>query len=56
MELQTYAHTHILNWIDDKFRDRKDNLWLHHSSKPLEDTILRYSKDQNNKKMKIATS
>jgi NTE family protein len=42
--------------IDEKFGDQKDNLWLHHSNNPLEDTITRYSKDQNNKKMKIATS
>ena len=42
--------------LDEKFGDQKDNLWLHHSNKPLEDTIIRYSKDQNNKKMKIGTS
>jgi predicted acylesterase/phospholipase RssA len=42
--------------IDEKFGDQKDNLWLHHSNKSLEGTITRYSIDQNNKKMKIATS
>jgi NTE family protein len=39
---------------DDKFRDLPDNLWLHHSSKPLEDTIVRHSTD-NNEKLTIAT-
>ena len=42
---------------DNKFGDQKDNLWLYHKSDFLEDTIVKYSKDQNNnKKMKIVTS
>jgi predicted acylesterase/phospholipase RssA len=43
---------------DNKFGDQKDNLWFYHKSDPLEDTIVRYSIDQNqsNKKMKIVTS
>jgi NTE family protein len=42
--------------LDEKFGDQKDNSWFHHSSKPLEDTIVKYSKEKDNKKMKIATS
>ena len=42
--------------IDKKFGDQKDNLWLHHTSKPLEDTITRYSIKPDNKEMKIVTS
>ena len=42
--------------LDKKFGDQKDNLWLHHTSKPLEDTITRYSIKPDNKEMKIVTS
>ena len=38
---------------DDKFGDPA-NLWFHHSSKPLEDTIVRHSTD-NNEKLTIST-
>jgi NTE family protein len=44
--------------LDGKFGDQKDNLWFHHSSQPLEDAIMRYSKDKdddNNKKLRIST-
>lgn len=41
---------------DDKFGDPDPaNKWFHHSSKPLEDTIVRHSTD-NNEKLTIATS
>jgi len=48
----------ILKGLDSKFGDQKDNLWFYHKSDPLENTIVRYSIDQNqtNKKMRIATS
>jgi NTE family protein len=36
--------------LDEKFGDQKDNSWFHHSSKPLEDTIVKYSKEKDNKK------
>ena len=43
--------------LDSKFGDQGGNLWFHHTSDPLEHTIMRYSTDQNNnKKMKIVTS
>jgi predicted acylesterase/phospholipase RssA len=43
--------------LDDKFGDQVDNLWFHHTSEPLENTIVQYSKDpNNNKKLKIASS
>ena len=43
--------------LDNKFGDQADDLWLHHTSKPLEDTISKYSKDSDdNKKLKIATN
>jgi NTE family protein len=40
---------------DSKFAD-PDNTWLVHDSKPLQSTIERYSKDENNEKLRIATS
>ena len=41
---------------DSKFADQ-DNTWLVHDSSPLQNTIERYSKDENNKeKLSIATS
>ncbi|MGA9168992.1 MAG: patatin-like phospholipase family protein, partial [Nitrososphaeraceae archaeon] len=46
----------FLTGLDSKFGDQVDNLWFHHTNKLLEKTIIEYSKDQNNKKMKIATS
>ena len=46
----------VVRGLDAKFGDQTDNLWFLHDSKPLEDTIVHYSKDQNNKKLKIATS
>jgi NTE family protein len=42
--------------LDDKFGDQAENLWYHHTSRPLEDSIVRYSKDPDNKKLRIATS
>jgi predicted acylesterase/phospholipase RssA len=43
---------------DNKFGDQKDNLWPHHSSDPLENTIVKYStgQDKDNKTMRIFTS
>lgn len=47
----------FLRGLDTKFGDQTDNLWFHHLSKPLEDTITQYSKDpDDSKKLKIATS
>lgn len=40
---------------DSKFAD-PDNTWFVHDSSPLQNTIERYSKDQNNEKLRIATS
>src|SRR5215208_8464344 len=41
---------------DSKFADQ-DNTWVAHDSSPLQNTIERYSKDENNKeKLSIATS
>ena len=40
---------------DSKFAD-SDNTWFVHDSSPLQDTIERYSKDENKKKLSIATS
>src|SRR5215203_4924444 len=41
---------------DSKFADQ-DNTWIAHDSSPLQNTIERYSKDENNKeKLRIATS
>src|SRR5215208_895564 len=40
---------------DSKFAD-PDNTWLVHDSKPLQSTIERYSKDENNEKLRISTS
>src|SRR5215210_7384186 len=41
---------------DSKFADQ-DNTWLVHDSSPLQNTIERYAKDENNKeKLSIATS
>jgi predicted acylesterase/phospholipase RssA len=40
---------------DYKFAD-SDNTWLVHDSSPLQNTIKRYSKDENKNKMSIATS
>ena len=40
---------------DSKFAD-PDNIWLVHDSSPLQKTIERYSKDENNEKLRIATS
>jgi NTE family protein len=40
---------------DSKFAD-PDNTWLVHDSKPLQSTIERYTKDENNEKLRIATS
>jgi NTE family protein len=41
---------------DSKFADQ-DNTWFVHDSSPLQNTIERYSKDENNKeKLRIATS
>ena len=42
--------------LDNKFGDQVDNLWFRHYSKPLEDSIVRYSKDPDSKKLRIATS
>jgi NTE family protein len=41
--------------LDSKFAD-SDNTWLVHDSSPLQNTIERYSKDENKKKLSIATS
>lgn len=46
----------FLTGLDTKFGDQIDNLWFHHTSEPLEKTIIKYSQDEGNKKMKIATS
>jgi NTE family protein len=46
----------FLTGLDTKFGDQVDNLWFHHTSEPLEKTIIKYSQDEGNKKMKIATS
>jgi NTE family protein len=40
---------------DSKFAD-PDNTWLVHDNKPLQSTIERYSKDENNEKLRISTS
>jgi predicted acylesterase/phospholipase RssA len=40
---------------DSKFAD-SDNTWFIHDISPLQNTIERYSKDENNKKLSIATS
>jgi NTE family protein len=40
---------------DSKFAD-PDNTWLVHDNKPLQNTIERYSKNENNEKLRIATS
>jgi NTE family protein len=40
---------------DSKFAD-PDNTWLVHDSNPLQNAIERYSKDENNEKLRIATS
>ncbi|HKG71967.1 MAG TPA: patatin-like phospholipase family protein [Nitrososphaeraceae archaeon] len=40
---------------DSKFAD-SDNTWFVHDSSPLQNTIELYSKDENNKKLSIATS
>ncbi len=42
---------------DTKFGDQVNNIWPHHSSKPLEETIVKFSEDKNGgKKMRIITS
>jgi NTE family protein len=41
---------------DTKFGDQKDNLWYHHTSKPLEDTIIRYSFNPDSEEKRIVTS
>jgi NTE family protein len=42
---------------DNKFGDQRDNVWPHHRSDPLEQTIVKYSTDKNdNKKLRIFTS
>lgn len=40
---------------DPKFADQ-DNTWIAHDSSPLQNTIERYSKDENKEKLSIATS
>jgi predicted acylesterase/phospholipase RssA len=40
---------------DSKFFDQ-DNTWFVYNSKPLQETIEWYSKDENNEKLRIATS
>jgi NTE family protein len=40
---------------DSKFADQ-DNTWIAHDSSPLQNTIERYSKDENKEKLSIATS
>jgi NTE family protein len=40
---------------DSQFAD-PDNTWFIHDSNPLQKTIERYSKDENNEKLRIATS
>jgi NTE family protein len=43
--------------LDSKFGDQGDNVWPHHRSDPLEQTIVKYSTDENdNEKMRIFTS
>ena len=43
--------------LDNKFGDQQDNVWPHHRSDPLEQTIVKYSTDENVKqKMRIFTS
>jgi NTE family protein len=43
--------------LDNKFGDQRDNLWPHHRSDPLEQTIVKYSTDENDKqKMRIFSS
>jgi NTE family protein len=43
--------------LDNKFGDQRDNVWPHHKSDPLEQTIVKYSTDKNdNKKLRIFTS
>jgi NTE family protein len=41
---------------DLKFGGDSDNTWLVNDSKPLENTIERYSKDENGEKLRIVTS
>jgi predicted acylesterase/phospholipase RssA len=40
---------------DSKFADQ-DNTWIAHDSSPLQNTVERYSKDENKEKLSIATS
>jgi len=43
--------------LDNKFGDQRDNVWPHHRSDPLEQTIAKYSTGENDsKKMRIFTS
>jgi predicted acylesterase/phospholipase RssA len=42
--------------LDTKFGDQKDNLWYHHTNKPLENTIIRYSFNQDSEEKRIVTS
>jgi NTE family protein len=52
----------LIRHLDKKFGDQRDNLWLHRSIQPLENTIMRHSKsdDENDgddiKKFMISTS
>lgn len=46
----------LITKLDTKFGDQKDNLWYHHSNKPLEDTITKYSKKHDSKELRIVTS
>ena len=48
--------TPAIRALDNKFGDQRDNVWPHHRSDPLEQTIVKYSTDENdNKKMRIFT-
>jgi NTE family protein len=59
-EYLKYGTPHVFSPLppepDSKFADQ-DNTWFVHDSSPLQDTIERYSKDENNKeKLNIATN
>jgi NTE family protein len=59
-EYLKYGTPHVFSPLppepDSKFADQ-DNTWFVHDSSPLQDTIERYSKDENNKeKLSIATN
>ncbi|HEY7082598.1 MAG TPA: patatin-like phospholipase family protein, partial [Nitrososphaeraceae archaeon] len=45
----------LITGLDTKFGDQVNNLWYHHSSEPLKNTIIRYSVNLD-EKMNLSTS